>query len=149
MKKASFPTESVSDSPGQTLRLGKKFSKTLARGQFVSLKGPLGAGKTVFAKGILQGFGYKGAVTSPTFTVINEYPTKPPLYHMDFYRIMDEEEGTELGLADLLAGEGIYIAEWCEKIPSWLPSTYLEIEIRLLDTGGRLVRCSEKSATPR
>jgi tRNA threonylcarbamoyladenosine biosynthesis protein TsaE len=145
MKKANFPSESFSGSPEQTLKLGKNLSKVLNKGQFISLKGPLGAGKTVIARGILQGFGYKGPVTSPTFTVINEYPTRPPVYHMDFYRIMDEEEGTELGLGDLFCGEGIYIAEWCDKIPSWLPPQYLEIEIQLLESGGRLVKFSEVS----
>lgn len=117
-----------SRSPSQTIRIGKQLGRLLQRGDVVALAGDLGTGKTQLIKGLAQGIGVKKSayVSSPSFTLINEYPGRITLYHMDLYR-MEEAEAKELGLEEYFQGEGVSAVEWADRIPSLLPAQLLWI----------------------
>jgi tRNA threonylcarbamoyladenosine biosynthesis protein TsaE len=93
--------------------------------------GELGAGKTQFIKGLAQGSGVARSayVSSPSFTLINEYRGKTPFYHTDLYRLEEEREAEELGLEEFFQGEGITAIEWADRIPSLLPVEFLRVQI--------------------
>ena len=98
-------------------------------GMIVALNGPLGAGKTLFTQGIARGLEVEEAVSSPTFTLIQEYKGRHPLYHFDFYRLDRPEELENLGYEEYLYGDGVCVIEWAEKFSYMLPSDILEISI--------------------
>lgn len=101
---------------------GRSVAATLQRGDVLALRGDLGAGKTHFVKGLVAGLGAETAVTSPTFTLIHEYPGgRFPIYHFDFYRLDDEDEALKIGLDEYLYGDGACVIEWAEKFPALLP----------------------------
>ena len=120
-----------SKSPSETIRIGKTIGSSLQAGDVVALMGELGAGKTQFIKGLAQGIGVgKSAyVSSPSFTLINEYKGKIPFYHIDLYRLEEEKEAEELGLEEYFYGEGITAIEWADRIPSLLPGELLRVNI--------------------
>ena len=103
----------------ETIRLGYALGKILTKGAVVSLRGSLGAGKTVFAKGVAQSLGIQEAIVSPTFTLIQEYEGTLPLYHMDLYRIDSAEEFELIGA--YLYGEGITLIEWVKRSGASFP----------------------------
>lgn len=107
----------ITRSEKETLELGEKFALELKDGDIVELNGRLGAGKTVFTKGLAAGLGITDDVTSPTFTILKEYSGKLKLYHFDLYRIEDEEELKGIGFYDYLGSEGVCVIEWAEKAP--------------------------------
>jgi tRNA threonylcarbamoyladenosine biosynthesis protein TsaE len=121
----------------ETIRLGYALGKILTKGAVVSLRGSLGAGKTVFAKGVAQSLGIQEAIVSPTFTLIQEYEGTLPLYHMDLYRIDSAEEFELIGGEEYLYGEGITLIEWSEKIQNLLPEETIYVTITLADDGAR------------
>ncbi|MCX5681519.1 MAG: tRNA (adenosine(37)-N6)-threonylcarbamoyltransferase complex ATPase subunit type 1 TsaE, partial [Candidatus Omnitrophica bacterium] len=130
----------LSKSPKETLAFGEKLSRKLKPGDVVCLFGPLGSGKTVLTKGIAKGFGVKdAAVHSPTFTFLNIYEGKAPLYHFDLYRIEGLKEIEGLGIDDFLYGKGICVIEWAEKLGSLLPKDCLEIKISHKDETSRVL----------
>lgn len=99
-------------------------------GEIVLLEGDLGVGKTVFAKGFAQGLGIDEPITSPTFTIIQEYPQgRIPLYHFDVYRIADVEEMYEIGYEGYFFGEGVCLIEWASLIQEILPGNCKKILI--------------------
>lgn len=106
----------VTRSPEETFGLGKQLGQKLKDGDIVALCGDLGAGKTMFAKGIAAGLGITEEVTSPTFTLLKEYEGRLKLYHFDLYRIEEEEELKETGFYDYLGGEGVCVIEWADKV---------------------------------
>jgi len=110
----------VSHSPEETLQLGKSLGSSLIPGDIILLFGDLGAGKTHLTQGICYGVGLdEGSyIRSPTFTLINEYPGKLPIYHIDLYRIDSLEEIYSLGLEEILFNQGVTIIEWAEKLRS-------------------------------
>jgi tRNA threonylcarbamoyladenosine biosynthesis protein TsaE len=114
----------------ETIRLGKRLGTVLQPGDVVALVGELGAGKTQFIKGLASGAGVGKPtyVSSPCFTLINEYPGRVPFYHMDLFRLESEKEVVGLGLEDYFQG-GITAIEWADKIPSLLPAEMLSIHI--------------------
>jgi len=118
-----------SKSPEQTLYWGKLLGMMLEGGDVVALIGELGTGKTTLTQGIADGLGVgkECYVTSPTFTIINEYKGRVPVYHLDFYRIESPSEIENLGLEEYLLGEGVAIIEWAEKIKKFLSREYLMI----------------------
>ena len=110
----------ISHSPKETLQLGKSLGSSLIPGDIILLNGDLGAGKTHLTQGICYGVGLdEGSyIRSPTFTLINEYQGKLPIYHIDLYRIDSLEEIYSLGLEEILFNQGITIIEWAEKLRS-------------------------------
>ena len=112
----------ISHNPAETIALARALAATLRRGAVLALSGDLGAGKTHFVKGLAAGLGTTASVTSPTFTLIHEYPGgRLPLYHFDFYRLDDADEALRIGLDEYLDGDGACVIEWAEKFPALLP----------------------------
>lgn len=109
------------------MRLAAKLAIYLRPGDVITLEGELGAGKTIFTKGLASGLGVKEMVTSPTFTIIKEYAGELPLYHMDAYRLEHSEE--DLGFLEYFNGEGVSVVEWAQFIEEYLPVERLNIKI--------------------
>jgi tRNA threonylcarbamoyladenosine biosynthesis protein TsaE len=132
----------ISNGPAETFRLGKILGEALKMGDCVALTGELGAGKTCLTQGIASGLGISDsyAVTSPTFTIINEYPGRETaLYHVDLYRLSGFADLEEIGYEEYLLGKGVTVIEWAEKIPDAIPSTALCIHISYLDENRRRI----------
>lgn len=111
----------------ETISLGERFAAYLLPGTVVALSGELGAGKTVFAKGVATGLGVREHVTSPTFTIVQEYRGRLPFYHMDAYRLEDESEAEEIGFEEYFASDGVTLVEWPERIESILPPDVIRV----------------------
>ena len=122
-----FKTSGVSE----TIALGEKIGKLLKPGAVVALKGDLGAGKTYLTKGIAKALGALVEAKSPTFTLINVYGGKIPLYHFDCYRLKNARDLEKLGYEEYFYGSGVSVVEWADKIRELLPknSVYIEITI--------------------
>lgn len=113
-----------------TFELGRKLGEKVRPGQICTLDGDLGVGKTVFTKGLARGLGITEPVSSPTFTIVQEYEGgRLPLYHFDVYRIEDPEEMEEIGCDDYFYGNGVCLIEWAEKIRELLPDGLIRITI--------------------
>tara|TARA_B100000686_G_C16538295_1_gene836059 strand:+ start:246 stop:731 length:486 start_codon:yes stop_codon:yes gene_type:complete len=112
--------KSVTQSSHETLQLGQKLGAKLIPGDLVLLFGDLGAGKTCLTQGICLGAGLNSNtyIRSPTFTLINEYPAKVPIFHIDLYRLETEDEIINLGLEEIIYSKAITIIEWSEKLKS-------------------------------
>jgi len=126
----------VSHSEAQTRQFGARLGELLQGGDVIYLAGELGAGKTCLTQGIGQGLGIKGAITSPSFTLINEYRQKQarlPFYHTDLYRLGEAKEVLTLGLDEYFYGEGVCVVEWADRVPEALPAEHLWIELRYID----------------
>lgn len=123
----------------ETVTIGQKLAGLLQPGHVVLLNGPLGAGKTCITRGIAAGLGLASAdaVTSPTFTLIHEYPTKPPLIHFDVYRLKSEKEFLGLGVEEYLSGGNICIIEWAEKVMGCLPEDCINIQFEITSPESR------------
>lgn len=114
----------------ETVKLGYDMGKCAKSGDIYCLKGDLGVGKTVFTKGFAKGLGIKEHITSPTFTIVNEYyEGRLPFYHFDVYRISDAEEMYEIGCEEYFYGEGVCLIEWAELIEEILPENVKWIKI--------------------
>lgn len=123
-------------SPDETLEAGRKLGGLLAAGATVCLYGELGAGKTTFVKGVGEALGVPGReVMSASFTIISEYDTDPPFYHIDLYRIGGDEDCEALGLYDYLGGRGIAVVEWAERMQA--PEGAVRVEIKILQDDSR------------
>ena len=132
----------VTQSEGETAALGRDLGRTLRAGDVVLLDGPLGAGKTAFARGIAEGLGCDGDdVSSPTFTIVQEYRGKISLQHVDLYRLKPEEVD-DLALEDLLEGN-VMAVEWPER---WLraPEDATRVTIEMLDGSKRRITYSTR-----
>ena len=128
-------------SEAETFLLGRKIGDALIPGQIIVFYGDLGAGKTVLTKGIAASLGIEDTITSPTFTILQEYHDgRMPLYHLDVYRITDPDEMEEVGLDDCLYGNGITVIEWAEMIEEILPENVLKITIDRVPEEGMDVR---------
>ncbi len=113
-----------------TFQIGELLGKKLTPGTVICLEGDLGVGKTVFVKGIAKGLGIEEPVSSPTFTILQEYREgRLPLYHFDAYRIDDPEEMYEIGFEDYLYGDGVCFIEWASQIRELLPADAVWITI--------------------
>ena len=113
----------------QTFELGMKLGFSLTAGVVISLNGDLGAGKTHFTKGIALGLQVEDYITSPSFTIINEYEGRIPLYHFDVYRINDIDEMYEIGFEEYLYGDGVCVVEWGDMVKEILPRDTINISI--------------------
>lgn len=119
-----------SRSAEETRALGKKMGEEAKASDVIALTGDLGVGKTVFTKGIAEGLGITEPVSSPTFTILQEYRSgRLPLYHFDVYRIGDPEEMDEVGFDDYVYGDGLCLIEWAELISDLMPEHYRQITI--------------------
>lgn len=138
--------EIITNSADETIEFGKSVARAVGKGAVVSLVGDLGAGKTTFTKGVARGMGIFDIVTSPTFTLLNEYfGEEQKLYHFDFYRIEDESELTELGFEDYFpSADGLTIVEWAEKAPSILPKKFYQITFEKIDDDKRRILFEER-----
>jgi len=122
-----------SNSAEETKAFAGAFAKRLKPGTVLAFYGPLGAGKTCFIQGLAAALGVTQAVTSPTYTLINEYKCDPPLYHIDLYRVHSEDEAFDLGLDEYLYGNGITAIEWSERVPDLLPQDTIHIHLEMTD----------------
>ena len=129
----------ISHSDRETERIGYALGKELRKGDVVSLRGSLGAGKTVLAKGIARALGITESIVSPTFTLVQEYDGAMKLYHLDLYRLSGEDEFESMGGEEFLYPDGVTLVEWSEKIGSMLPDTTIYIEIAIQDDGSRSI----------
>lgn len=120
-------------SPQQTEALGRALGALLRAGDIVALSGELGAGKTIFTRGIAEGAGATGHIASPTFTIIREYHGRVPMFHADLYRLDAPAQLEDLGLEEILDAGGIIVIEWAEKARALLPAEYLWAELRFTD----------------
>ena len=114
----------------ETLAIAAAFADTLGPGDVVSLAGELGAGKTVFARGVCDALGVAGEVTSPTFTLIHEHPgDRLAVYHMDFYRLERPAEILGIGVEDYFYGDGVCLVEWAENMGGLFPADAIVVRI--------------------
>ncbi len=113
----------------ETVDFGKKLGAILKPGDVVCLSGDLGTGKTALTNGIAKALGIDSYITSPTFTLVNEYQGKYPLYHFDVYRIADPDEMFDIGFDEYINGDGITIIEWGEQIKDILPKEIIKVTI--------------------
>jgi tRNA threonylcarbamoyladenosine biosynthesis protein TsaE len=111
----------ISRSADETQALGERLGSRLGRGDVVACIGPLGAGKTCFLQGLARGLGVTADVTSPTFVLVNQYRGRVPVYHVDAYRTGSLTELVDVGLEEMLHGEGVTIVEWADKLLPLLP----------------------------
>ncbi|MHB1417427.1 MAG: tRNA (adenosine(37)-N6)-threonylcarbamoyltransferase complex ATPase subunit type 1 TsaE [Chloroflexota bacterium] len=144
MAEPTRPWDLVSDGTEQTLAYGRRLGGLLEPGDVVLMEGQFGAGKTVLSQGIAQGLGVVDYVTSPSFTLINEYRADQAheglrVYHIDLYRIEAAEEVLDLGLLDYLGGDGVCLVEWAERLRPLVPADYLLVTLEVTgDTTRRL-----------
>jgi len=123
----------VTRSEAETRALGEKLGELLRPGDFVALYGDLGAGKTRFAQGVARGVGVDPDVhiTSPTYTILNEYRGNYPFYHFDLYRLGGDADIAELGFEEYFDGDGICLVEWADRLASGCPDRNLKIYFHL------------------
>ena len=120
-----------SNSPGETEALGAALAKLLWPGAVVAFTGDLGAGTTAFVRGMAQGLGVAGRVTSPTFTIVNEYEGgRLPLFHFDLYRLASSDELFEIGWEDYLRRGGVCAVEWSENAAGALERDTVRVDLR-------------------
>ena len=117
----------------ETEDLGARFAEKLPAGAVIALYGDLGCGKTAFVRGMARGMGIDCAVTSPTFTIVNEYDGPRPLFHFDMYRLGSADELFDIGWEDYLARGGVCAVEWSENVPGAFEGD--EIAVRFEKTG--------------
>jgi len=130
----------VSNSPQDTFAAGQKIAGILSAGSVVALKGTLGSGKTLLAAGIAGGLGISENITSPTYTIINEYSSSPVLYHIDVYRLSGDRDFQEIGGDEIINSSGISVIEWSERIPKSLPDNALTISLEITGPSSRLIK---------
>ncbi|MDP8259394.1 MAG: tRNA (adenosine(37)-N6)-threonylcarbamoyltransferase complex ATPase subunit type 1 TsaE [Candidatus Gygaella obscura] len=131
----------ISNSSSETIQIAKRLTKYLVKGDSLALVGPLGCGKTVFAKGIASGFGFnQDKVTSSSFVLMQRYKTKKvDIYHLDLYRINSKNDLYGIGYDEVFSSGGLIIIEWPSIIKGFLPKGYVEIRFKILSSNKRLL----------
>lgn len=119
----------VSHSTQETEQFGEEVAKSLRGGDVLAFTGSLGMGKTAFTRGLARGLGCRGRVTSPTFTIVNEYDGKTPLFHFDMYRLGSSDELFDIGWDDYLARGGVCAVECSERVSDALPDDTIYVDI--------------------
>ena len=133
--------EYLSHNEAETEALGARLAAVLTPGTVVAYRGGLGMGKTAFTRGLARGLGYAGRVTSPTFTIVNEYDGPTPLFHFDMYRLPDADALFDIGWEDYLDRGGICAVEWSEQVAEAMPpeTVYVTISRRPEDDRARII----------
>lgn len=130
----------VSNSPEETEYLGMKLADKLLPGSVIAFRGDLGAGKTAFTRGLAKGLEIQESVTSPTFTIVNEYMGgRMPLFHFDMYRLSSSDDLFEIGWEDYLARGGVCAVEWSENVSDAMEDAVVVEIKRLSDTGREII----------
>jgi tRNA threonylcarbamoyladenosine biosynthesis protein TsaE len=133
------------DNVDATIAWGRTLADTLSAGDVVALVGTLGAGKTHAAKGIVAGLGSSMEVSSPTFTLVHEYPgPRLTAFHFDFYRLTSAQEVINIGWDDYVDADGVVIVEWADKFPELLPANARWFRFEILPDGARSVEETER-----
>ena len=143
-----------SSSPEETENIGESIAHRLDSGAIIAIKGGLGAGKTCLVKGIARGLGITENITSPTYTIINEYQAHPnglagldgqniPLYHIDAYRLRGDEDFENTGAGEYIGEKGITVIEWSDRIPHSIPPGTITITIEITGPQNRKITASE------
>ena len=127
----------ISASPEETVAFGERYAETLNKNDVIILNGEMGAGKTVFCKGVAKGLGIEDTVLSPTYAYMNDYGGK--LYHFDCYRLNSGEQAEALGLCDYFYADGVCLIEWAENISSVLPEKVRTVNIEKIADGERRI----------
>lgn len=126
--------EYLSHSVAETEELGVLLASKLHKGSVVAYRGGLGMGKTAFTRGLARGLGCRGRVTSPTFTIVNEYSGPTPLFHFDMYRLDDSDALFDIGWEDYLERGGVCAVEWSENVADALPEDTVYVTIARHET---------------
>ena len=130
MRREVIDMQVTTHSPEETRQLGARLAQTLKGGDVVAFTGDLGAGKTAFTAGIAQGLGIEDRVTSPTFTIVNEYEGgRLPLFHFDMYRLGSADELFDIGWEDYLARNGVCAVEWTENVAGAIDADAIRVDI--------------------
>ena len=131
--------ELITQSAGATFEAGRTVGENLKSGDVVALIGELGSGKTCFVGGLARGLGVGEdyMITSPTFTLVNEYPGRCTLYHLDVYRLNDEGQLQDLGYDEFLDDGGVVVIEWADKIACAVPENAIQVNFEYLDENMR------------
>ena len=123
--------EYITNSPAETEKIGAALGKIIPPGTVIAYRGDLGAGKTAFTRGLARGLGSSEMVTSPTYTIVNEYLNgRMPLFHFDMYRLGSEDELFDIGWDDYLERGGVCAVEWSENVENALPADTVYVTIR-------------------
>lgn len=136
----------ISKSEAETEAAGEQFAKTLPDGAVVALYGDLGAGKTAFVRGMARGLGIDARVSSPTFTIVNEYLGARELYHFDMYRLGSSDELFDIGWEDYLSRGGICAVEWSENVEDAFEGDQVCVRIEKTGDAERLITIGEVGA---
>ena len=113
----------------ETRGVGERLGRTLRAGDVVALTGDLGAGKTCFVQGLARGLGARTWPTSPTFVLVNEYRADRPIHHVDAYRVAGPAELVDVGLLELIDGDGVTVVEWADKVADLLPDRAIHVAL--------------------
>ena len=133
----------ISHSEDETLALAEKILSLFTPDDLLVLSGELGAGKTLFVRGLAKGLGIDDMiVNSPSYTIVNEYPGEKPMYHFDLYRLGDSSELVEIGWDDYLEKKGLVVVEWGERAEEFLPNRYYRIDFEILNEQEREIKIS-------
>jgi tRNA threonylcarbamoyladenosine biosynthesis protein TsaE len=133
----------LSSSPQETFSHAREFASKLKAGDTTALFGELGAGKTFFVGGVVSRFDRNIQVNSPTFTMMNLYPTQPPINHFDLYRVRSEIDLLDIGLPDYFDSEGIVLIEWAEKCERILPNHHYRVTMKITGESSREITIEE------
>jgi tRNA threonylcarbamoyladenosine biosynthesis protein TsaE len=117
-------------SPEETYLLGLNLGRLLSRPAVIGLSGPLGAGKTLFARGIARGLGVEDYVKSPSFTFVHEHRGRLPMYLVDVYRLNDPSEAEDIGLCEILEEEAVVVIEWADKVSALMPQERIDVAMK-------------------
>ncbi len=129
----------ITNSEDETVSAGRDFSSKLSPGSVVALYGDLGSGKTAFVRGMSEGLGLNARVSSPTFTIVNEYLGDVPLFHFDMYRLSGEDELFEIGWEDYLIRGGVCAVEWSENVEGAFFDDTIRVKIEKLSETSRKI----------
>ena len=137
--------EFISRNEKETEALGARLARSIPGGAVIAMYGDLGAGKTAFVRGMAQGLELDCRVSSPTFTIVNEYKAAKgfPVYHFDFYRINKITEAYDIGIDEYFSGDGLCLIEWPEKIKEILPDDCFQVFVYVDEEGNRTIEIED------